>query len=167
MVWIVVLTVFGLALIVAEVFFPSMGVLSILSGVCLVSAVMLGFQEGQATGFVVLVAAVAAVPLAIFYALKLLPRTSIGRNLVLDATVLPGEKQTSQEPGLEALMGRRGRSLSTLRPAGFARIDGRRIDVVTRGEMIEADTAVVVVEVEANRVVVSEDAATDSTAGAH
>ena len=41
------------------------------------------------------------------------------------------------------------------RPAGMARLDGRRVDVVTRGEWITAGTPVHVVEVQGNRVVVA------------
>ena len=40
------------------------------------------------------------------------------------------------------------------RPAGFAEIGGQRVDVVTRGENIEAGAVVKVLEVEGNRVVV-------------
>jgi len=42
-----------------------------------------------------------------------------------------------------------------LRPAGMALINGRRVDVVTEGAMIERDTPVRVVAVEGMRVVVS------------
>jgi len=41
-----------------------------------------------------------------------------------------------------------------LRPAGFAELKGQRIDVVTRGEVIEANVKVRVVDVEGNRVIV-------------
>ena len=44
---------------------------------------------------------------------------------------------------------------SALRPAGFARIEGRKVDVVTRGEMIGEDVEVVVLDARANRVVVA------------
>ena len=55
----------------------------------------------------------------------------------------------------EGLEGSRGVVEATLRPAGSARIDGRRVDVVSRGEVIDAGDEVVVVEVSGNRVVVS------------
>ncbi len=38
----------------------------------------------------------------------------------------------------------------------FAEIEGRRVDVVTRGEMISAGSTVRVLDVESNRVVVAE-----------
>lgn len=163
MFWVIVLAVLGVALVIAEVFFPSMGVLSIIAGVCLVSSVMLGFQEGDVTGILVLASAVVAVPAAVIFALRWLPRTALGKNLVLDTDAITSGKSGGQEPGLEALVGRRGRSTSPLRPAGIARIDGRRIDVVSRGEPIDANTPVIVVEVEANRVVVKADASPSAT----
>ena len=57
---------------------------------------------------------------------------------------------------MEPLEGKRGVTLSALRPSGFARIDGRKVDVVTRGEMIDEDVDVVVIDVSANRVVVAQ-----------
>ena len=55
---------------------------------------------------------------------------------------------------LAALAGQSGQSLSTLRPARVALIDGQRVDVVTDGEFIEPETKVGVVAVEGSRVVV-------------
>ena len=55
---------------------------------------------------------------------------------------------------LAALAGQSGQSLSPLRPAGIALINGRRVDVVTDGEFIEPETDVQVVAVEGSRVVV-------------
>jgi membrane-bound serine protease (ClpP class) len=58
------------------------------------------------------------------------------------------------EAGIDELLGKEGVALSDLRPAGFAQLDGRRVDVVTRGDMIAKGQPVCVVEVESNRVVV-------------
>lgn len=53
-----------------------------------------------------------------------------------------------------ALIGRRGVALSDLRPAGVARIDDHRIDVVTEGEWLSAGDPVTVVTDEGYRRVV-------------
>ncbi len=50
------------------------------------------------------------------------------------------------------LIGQKGTTATTLRPGGFANIDGQRVDVVTNGELIEAGIPVEVVTVEGNRV---------------
>jgi membrane-bound serine protease (ClpP class) len=47
-----------------------------------------------------------------------------------------------------------GITLSALRPAGIAEIEGQRVDVVTKGEMVGRGDRVRVTEVEGNRVVV-------------
>jgi membrane-bound serine protease (ClpP class) len=53
-----------------------------------------------------------------------------------------------------ALQGKTGVTVSTLRPSGIARIAGQRLDVVTRGEMIDPGVEIRVVEVLGNRIVV-------------
>lgn len=54
-----------------------------------------------------------------------------------------------------SLPGKTGRALTTLRPAGAAMIDGERVDVVTDGEFLPADTEIRVLAVEGMRVVVA------------
>ena len=64
------------------------------------------------------------------------------------------EGYIATDPTLPALRGRAGVAVTVLRPAGKVQIADRRVDVVTRGEMIDPGTQVVVIEVEGNRVVV-------------
>jgi membrane-bound serine protease (ClpP class) len=47
-----------------------------------------------------------------------------------------------------------GRTLTSLRPAGKAQINGRRVDVIAHGELIDPDNEVEVVEISGGRVVV-------------
>jgi membrane-bound ClpP family serine protease len=44
--------------------------------------------------------------------------------------------------------------LSPLRPAGFARIDGKKVDVQTRGELLDQGCEIEVIDTLGNRVVV-------------
>ena len=59
------------------------------------------------------------------------------------------------------LPGKTGHAITTLRPAGTAMIDGVRVDVVTDGEFLPADTKVTVLAVEGMRVVVAATAHTE------
>ena len=61
----------------------------------------------------------------------------------------------SSDVAQQDLEGKEGVAQSTLRPAGTALIDGVRVDVITRGEMIAARTRIKVIAVEGNRVVVT------------
>ncbi|MDF2938950.1 MAG: serine protease, partial [Paenibacillaceae bacterium] len=59
------------------------------------------------------------------------------------------------QPVKEYLLGKTGKALTPLRPAGTAVFDGERVDVVTAGEFIGQGQPVTVVLVEGGRVVVS------------
>lgn len=67
-----------------------------------------------------------------------------------DSTVTASIEQPSVQPGQQ------GKTLTDLRPAGRALIEGKRLDVVSQGQMIDAHKDIVVVLVEGNRVVVKE-----------
>lgn len=149
---VVLLCIVGLALLVAEVLFVSFGLIAVLSGVALLSAIFVAFQDSIAFGVTMVVVEAVAAPIVLTLAFKLLPKTPVGRALILEG---PPRTAAEQQAALQALLGKTGVSLSPLRPAGFARIDGQRVDVVTRGEMLDADCPVVVVEVAGNRVVVA------------
>lgn len=152
---VLLLTVVGLALVVAEVLLVSFGLISLLSAVCLVSAVFLAFQESQGFGFGVLAFEAVAAPVVLYFAFKALPKTSIGKHLLLEAPQHDDVSKGGEEKGLHDYMNKTGVTLSALRPSGFARIDGRKVDVVTRGEMLDKDCPVRVIEVQGNRVVVT------------
>jgi membrane-bound serine protease (ClpP class) len=55
---------------------------------------------------------------------------------------------------LDAFKGRIGKAVSVMRPAGVVSFDGRRVDCLSEGMLIEPDTWVRCVEVKAGRVVV-------------
>lgn len=151
---VVLLVIAGLVLIVAEVFFVSFGVIALMAGAALLSAVFVAFQESTTFGVSMVVVEAVAAPVVLGLAFKLLPRTPFGRQLILAGPDTPGSAGAA-DAGLPGLLHKTGVTLSALRPAGFARIDGNKIDVVTRGEMLPADAAIVVVEITGNRVVVA------------
>ena len=81
-----------------------------------------------------------------------LSSSPVGKRLILQDD---GEDWHGFSDENADLVGKEGVAHTTLRPAGTAVVDGVRVDVVTRGEMLEAQTAVKVIEVEGNRVVVT------------
>lgn len=149
----VLLLVLGLGLIVAEVFFPSLGLLSVLATGAIVAAVVMAFQESNTMGVRFLVAIAVLVPLTIVLGFKLFPRSPIGRRMVVSGPSFAATPGSDPRPS--ALLGKQGTVETDCRPAGMARLDGRRVDVVTRGEYIDAGVPVRVVDVQGNRVVVA------------
>lgn len=61
---------------------------------------------------------------------------------------------TSSPEDLSSLRGLAGKAVTKLRPAGKARVNGRVLDVVSRGTYIEPGEEIVVVDVQGGRVVV-------------
>jgi membrane-bound serine protease (ClpP class) len=94
---------------------------------------------------------------------KHLPKIPVARRLMLAAPleamkIEVGDSKVAARPSEEmpVEVGQRGKSLSQLRPAGKAKFGGLRLDVVSGGELIEADREIVVEVVEGNRIVVKE-----------
>ncbi len=143
----------GITVIVFEILFPSAGLLGLLAGTLLVTGGWFAARTGGASaliGYTLL--ALLLAPIAILFGLKVLPRTPMGRRMILKGPSF--EQREATEDGLAMLVGQRGTAATTLRPAGIATIGERRVDVVTRGSHLPAGTAVRVVKVEGNRVIV-------------
>jgi membrane-bound serine protease (ClpP class) len=149
------LLVLGLGLVLAEVLFPSFGILSVLATAALVGSIVLAFGESTTLGIRFLVAMALLVPAVIVAGFKLFPRTPFGRRMTVSGLSF-GSSPTLDARDLD-LTGKSGVVEAPCRPAGMARIDGRRVDVVARGEFLEAGARVRVAEVQGNRVVVTRD----------
>ncbi|MDW7710488.1 MAG: NfeD family protein [Deferrisomatales bacterium] len=155
------LAALGIALLVLEVFvLPGFGVAGVLGIVALVAGLGLTLVGAGATWNAV-VAAAGRVAVSLLLAigaslvlLRVFPKLPLGRRLVLD-TELPVNAGFGSAPEADRhWLGKQGVSLSPLRPAGIAEIDGERVDVVSQGELIDAGQPIEVVRVEGNRVVV-------------
>ncbi|MFQ5503690.1 MAG: NfeD family protein [Planctomycetota bacterium] len=153
--WLILMVVAGLLVILAEVFFPSFGVLSIIASILLVGAAFLSFQHGLGTGIAFLVAIGITVPVVLVVAFRLLPRTGLGKHLILVGPTFQPSEDTVRERGLEDMLGKHGVTLTPLRPSGTVRVGERSLDAMTRGEPIEAGTPVVVLSIELAQVVVA------------
>ena len=147
-----ILLVAGLLLIGAEIFVPG-GILGAIGAAALLGAVVCGFIAFPSFGLWIAMGIIVLVGAAIFLWIKIFPRTNIGRSMTVSMDLAESK---GTESGLEDLTGKEGITTSNLRPGGFAEIEGKRRDVITRGEMIAGGQPVVVIEVEANRIVVKE-----------
>ncbi|MCK5850671.1 MAG: hypothetical protein KAH23_07115 [Kiritimatiellae bacterium] len=148
-----ILLVSGLMLVGAEVFIPG-GILGALGGFALFGAIIAGFTAfGSTAGVYIACGIFMLVGLVVFLWIKVFPKTGIGKAMTVSRDLSDAE---GTEPGLDQLLNRKGEAISDLRPAGFARIDGRRVDVITSGGMIDKGSSIRVVEIEGNRVVVKQ-----------
>jgi len=149
------LIVLGLVLLAAELFLPTGGILFVLGVGALVVGVAMTFAESTSRGMVTLIAVFVIIPIAGPILIHYWPKTPVGKRFFLNR---PDEDDTLANMPvnleLEQLRGRYGRTISWLRPAGIAEFDGRRIDIMSEGDMVEPGQWVRCMDVRAGRVIV-------------
>jgi membrane-bound serine protease (ClpP class) len=163
----IMLFIAGLALIGVEVFlFPGVGVIGVLGMFCMVAALLMAMmrhipggawyqirhEDIQESISNLGLSFVLTLALALLLA-KFLPKTNAFQRIVLDAS-LDSNKGYQSSPPTDGLLGLKGVALMQLRPAGIGLFGEKRLDVVTRGEMIEQGTPIVIAETHGNRIVV-------------
>lgn len=156
-VWDLLLILGGILLFAAEVLLiPGFGVAGILGLAAIAFAVIRIFQE-NAVAVLGWSAVFGGGLLAVL--IWMLPRSRIASALRL-STRLTNEPDlvdagpNDVAPPIGRRAGEIGVALSDLRPAGIARFEDVRVDVVTEGDFIEVGAPVQVLRVEGNRVVV-------------
>jgi len=133
---------------IVEMFVPGM-VMGIMGFLAVLGSIGYAVAQGDYVTATVLIAlSVALVP--VFFVMW---KAVIAKHFALRQDE-QGFKSSSRDT--EGLLGVEGMALTPLRPSGLARLEDRRVDVVTRGEMLERGTQVKVIEVAGNRVVVRE-----------
>ena len=145
---IVVVLVIGLILLFTEVaVVPGFGVAGALGLLALAAGAIAAWTElgpfwGGMTGALSVVAA--------GIMLIWLPKSRVGRQMVLEHS----QAQTLSQEDRTGLIGRRGVTVTPLRPIGRVRFGSEEVDVVTEGEYIDGHQEVEVTTVEGARVVV-------------
>jgi membrane-bound serine protease (ClpP class) len=160
----ILMFVVGLGLILLEVFvIPGFGVAGI-SGIILVLASMFLAMLGSrpfldlnlvSMAVIKLTAGLVAALILIFLIARYLPKSNIFKKFILSEEEKADAGYTSRN-NLSDLIGAEGTAVTTLRPAGTAEFNGKRVDVVTESEYIENGKPIIVTEVEGMRVVVRE-----------
>ena len=163
--WLLLLMFGGLIVMVAEVFFPSFGILSVISGVTIVTAIFLSFEHGLAIGCAFLLSALILVPTFLLYAFRYFPETVFGKLLILRGSSFePGERKL-HEDDLETFVGKMARTVTPLRPVGTVSVGRRRLDAMSRGERIETGVEVLILGIEMSQVVVKKKPALGADGG--
>ncbi len=145
----------GFLFLAVELFLPTGGVLLVLAGAGIIVGVVLAFLHDTTAGLLTLTGVFVALPVLGAVFLHIWPRTPLGRRFFL--TAAPEDATVAAMPlnqELELLKGRIGRALSALRPAGVVDFDGRRVDTLTEGMMVEAGQMVRCIDVRAGKVIV-------------
>lgn len=153
MIWWVLLLYFGgLILIVTEFLVPG-GICGAAGGMAVIVSAVLGCVYYPDFRALIVIGEFVGVIAGVLFGLWLFPRSPLGK-----AMVLSDGQQADQgwvaAPTDATLLHQTGEVFSPLRPAGTIVVDGRRIQAVSTGDLIERGERVRVIEVRGSRVVV-------------
>jgi len=125
----------GFLLIGTEIFLPG-GILGIFGSVAWLAAAIIGWRNFPEPWNVLSAMALFLAGVVTFVVwIKYFPKSRMGKILSLNAST---KDYKSHSEISTFSVDTTGEAVSTLRPSGIARFDGRRIDVVADGEWIEA-----------------------------
>jgi len=142
------------ALIIAEVFVPSGGLISIFALACLVGGVLIFFRHSTIAGWIGLIIALIMIPSVLVFAYKIFPKTRFGRNVLL----APPERQQGDaipdSSNLRRMLGAEGIVLTPLRPVGMCDFSGQRLECVAESGYVDKGKKVKVIDVESTQLTV-------------
>jgi membrane-bound serine protease (ClpP class) len=152
---VLILYIVAVVFVYVELFLPG-GVFGVLGAVAFVASIFFAFRDYQQMGFWIASVEIVVATILIMIGIKRFPQSHAGKLLILGRN-LDKKLGYSGTESFEAFMGRQGETMTSLRPAGIAKIGSRRLDVVTEGAFIDKGKKIRVVAVEGNRVVVREE----------
>jgi len=158
MVWWLIFAVFlyfaCAVLIIAEVFVPSGGLISICALACLVGGIAIFFHHSLVAGWIGIGIAAIMIPSVLIFAYRIFPKTRFGKSVTLSP---PQRRQGDAIPDtdkLKELLGAEGEVLTTLRPVGMCGFAGKRVECVAESGYVEKGKKVKVINVESTQVTV-------------
>jgi len=142
------------ALVIAEVFVPSGGIISICALACLIGGMVIFFHHSTTAGWVGIITAVIMIPSVLVVAYRLFPNTRFGKSV----TLTPPERQQGDAipdtAELRELLGRVGTVITPLRPVGMCEFSGQRVECVAESGYVDKGKKVKVIDVESTQVTV-------------
>ena len=140
----IIVLVIGILCMVAETFIPSFGVAGGVGFLAMtVGIIMMAQNFAQGLLYFAIMLVISVLFLILGYHFIGSSKIALKNNLNEDIL-----------PDYQRLIGKRGRSVTPLRPSGTIELEGERYDVLTKGEFIATNETVEVAAVENNRIFV-------------
>ncbi len=140
--WIAALLYF-LAVLLAfvDLFVPSGGALMVLGAMSGVASVVFAFQHGPMAGSVVLLVALASIPVFGFLAVRVWPNTPIGRRVIMKPRERSSEQNAASQKQREEIASMIGTVFTAdadLMPSGTVCVQGKSLNAVAESGFVEA-----------------------------
>ena len=144
------------ALILAEVFVPSGGIISICALACLIGGTVIFFRHSTTAGWIGIVIAVIMIPSVLIIAYKIFPKTRFGKSVTLTPPQRQKGDAIADTSELKDLLGATGIVLTPLRPVGMCDISGQRLECVAESRYLNKGKKVKVIRVQSTQLTVRE-----------
>ena len=141
-------------LIVAEVFVPSGGLISICALACLIGGIVIFFHHGTVTGWIGVIVAVIMIPSVLVTAYKIFPKSRFGKSVTLTPSERKAGDAIPDTPELKGLLGAVGEILTPLRPVGMCDFSGQRVECVAESGYVDKGKKVKVIHVQGTQLTV-------------
>ena len=157
--WAFLLLAIGITLLIAEVFIPSGGIISVLATLAVVGALVCAWQawwDSSPWNFWAFVGGMALLlPATVVIAFYVWPSTPLGKRAILEGPA-PHEVASfvEQEEKYRQMVGKIGETVTALNPAGIVRIDGQRVHCQSEGMILDPRERVRVISARGNSVIV-------------
>jgi len=151
----IIILIIGIILIGLELYIPGFGLPGISGIICTIAGV---FMTGRNTTERIIMGIVAAIVISLVVIVSILLFNSgkLKMPLRLD-TDLSGKDNFIEEKDMAYLIGKKGISISDLRPSGKGEFDGVKFDVIAKGEFITKGSKLIITEIKNNNLIVKED----------
>lgn len=148
LIWVMVLLGLSLLFGVLEIFVPSFGFLTVSACAALAGSVWVAFYVGPTFGLIYLTGILIATPIVVTVVLRTIPQTSLGKKVFLETEPTPPEEADPLRRTFRELIGRTGRAVSLMMPAGRVEIDGKSYDALSDLGAVDPGTEVIVLRSE-------------------
>lgn len=148
----IILFVLGLGLIILE-FFMAGGIAGSLGGIAIIASLFLASGNVVHMGISILIAIIASILAAIIMVKVLGRKMKFFKKMILTDSTSTESGYVSNKTRVD-LVGKVGRTITALRPAGTVELEDERIDVVSEGSFIEKGKHVKIIKAEGSKIVV-------------
>jgi len=141
-------------LLVAEVFLPSGGLLTLGALACVAGGIAIFFQQSAALGWMGVAIAAVLIPSVLVVAYRMLPRTRFGQSVTLTPPQRSAGDAVPDTAQLKELLGEVALVKTPLRPVGICDFSGRRLECVAESGYVETGEYVEVIRVQGTQLTV-------------
>ncbi|MBN2020268.1 MAG: hypothetical protein JW749_08590 [Sedimentisphaerales bacterium] len=142
------------ALIVAEVFVPSGGLITICALACLAGGITIFFRHSTSAGLAGIGIAIVMIPSVLVGAYKVFPHTRFGKKVLLAPPHREPGEAIADSKELQELLGAVGTVITTMRPVGMCDFSGKRLECVAESGYVDKGKQVKVIKVESTQLTV-------------